>query len=127
MNIDINNKYYYTYGDTPEIKERTRERLAEIIALGMTEVGEAQFGIKGIMSGLYIERVWSFDERQWEGYIDWVKKLKSKHETTEPIKEIERTFSNDIEAYILLHERAKKEFDKTFLRLFEIKKEDEHE
>lgn len=76
MNIDINYKYYYPYDDTPEIKERTRERLAEIITLGMTEVGEAQFGIKGIMSGLYIEKVWSYDEKRWKEYMDWVKELK---------------------------------------------------
>lgn len=84
MNIDINNKYYYAHylhNGISEHKERTRERLAEIIALGMTEVGEAQFGIKNIMSGLYIEMVWSFDERQWKGYMDWVKELKRKHTT----------------------------------------------
>jgi hypothetical protein len=56
--------------------ERTAQRLLEIKEIGMTEVGTAEFGIKGKMSGLYIERVWHFTDEQWRDYMDWAKKFK---------------------------------------------------
>jgi hypothetical protein len=73
MEINIPNVLVYTDQDK---KERTEQRLKEIIGLGMTEVGYGQYGIKGLMSGLYIEMVWSFSEKDWTQYMDWVKELK---------------------------------------------------
>lgn len=70
----VDRKDFYEYGK-PELRERTRNRLEEITELGMTEVGTAQFGINGVMSGLYIEKVWGYSETSWNEYIDWVKSL----------------------------------------------------
>lgn len=70
--IDINREDLYRYKESKEI---TKGRLEELSELGMEEVGIAQFGIKDIMSGLYIEMVWNFSGKQWRDYIDWVKEL----------------------------------------------------
>ena len=53
-------------------KERTSERLKEIAKKGMTLVGTAQFGIKGVMSGLYIEMVWNYGNKEWGVYMEFV-------------------------------------------------------
>ena len=73
--VDTNNKYFYEYGDNEEAKEKTRRRLTQISELGMEEVGNAEFGIRGIMSGLYIEKIWSFSDQLWDDYIRWVQEL----------------------------------------------------
>ena len=73
--VDTNNKYFYKYEDSAEEKEITRRRLTQISELGMEEVGIAQFGIEGIMSGLYIEMIWNFSDEKWKEYIDWVQEL----------------------------------------------------
>jgi hypothetical protein len=67
-------KEYYEY-DKPELKERTRQRLTEIANCGMEVVGYGQFGYKGIMSGLYIEKVWSYSDEDFKDYMDWAKGL----------------------------------------------------
>ena len=72
MKINIEEKLRYTEN---YIKERTLARLVEISELGLTEVGNDQFGVEGIMSGLYIEMVWSFDDERWKDYVDWIKEL----------------------------------------------------
>lgn len=66
---------FYLHDATPAMNERTKNRLIEIAQLGMTEIGVAAFGIEGVMSGLYIEMVWRYDEKDWKSYIDWVKDL----------------------------------------------------
>ena len=71
-NFNVDRSDFYEY-DKP--KEITKKRLLEIAEMGMHEVGVAQFGIPGIHSGLYIERVWSFSEIEWNDYITWVKDL----------------------------------------------------
>ena len=58
--------------------ERTRKRLQEIIDCGMDEVAFAEFGVEGVMSGLYIERVWSYTDEFFNDYLDWVKELIAK-------------------------------------------------
>lgn len=73
-NFDINDNDLYEYGK-PELKERTKQRLTEIADCGMVEVGYGQFGYKGIMSGLYIEKVWSYSDDDFNDYMDWAKKL----------------------------------------------------
>lgn len=70
FNIDCEDHYEY---DKP--KERTRSRLKEILDMGMQEVGYGEFGIKGVMSGLYIEKVWSYSDAQFKDYLEWVKEL----------------------------------------------------
>lgn len=72
--FDIDRSDFYDHGK-PELKERTRKRLAEIAECGMSEVGIAQFGYSGVMSGLYIEKVWSYSDQGFRDYMDWAKGL----------------------------------------------------
>jgi len=71
--IDINTSWFYQ-----ENKSRTRtiNRLLEIKKLGLWEISTAQFGIPGLMSGLYIEMIWNYNDAEWERYIKWIKELK---------------------------------------------------
>ena len=72
--FDITRRDFYLV-DQPELEERTKKRLVEISEIGMEEVGCGQFGKKDIMSGLYIEMVWSFSDEKWTEYISWAKEL----------------------------------------------------
>jgi hypothetical protein len=67
---------FYKYNHTEEENRRTKDRLTEISNLGMIEIGVAEFGIRGLCSGLYIEKVWNYNAEDWKSYIDWVKSLK---------------------------------------------------
>lgn len=49
--------------------------------LGMTETGIASFGIKDVMSGLYIERVWRYSDKDFKGYMDWVREMIQKSDS----------------------------------------------
>ena len=71
MEINIENKLFYDHKND----ERTKMRLLEMKELGMVEVGYGQFGVTNVMSGLYIERVWSYDDVKFDDYLDWVKEL----------------------------------------------------
>lgn len=71
-NFDINRDDFYEH-DKP--KDRTKKRLLEISECGMEEVGVAHFGYKGVMSGLYIEMVWSYSDKDFKDYMDWAKGL----------------------------------------------------
>lgn len=73
--ININDKTLYLHNHDEELNKRTKSRLKEITSLGLTEVGLAQFGIEGKMSGLYIEMVWNYSEKDWAEYIDYIKSL----------------------------------------------------
>jgi hypothetical protein len=73
--FDIEREDFYEHGQP---KERTRKRLAEIAECGMEEIGSAQFGYKGVMSGLYIEKVWSYSDEAFKDYMDWARGLISK-------------------------------------------------
>ena len=68
--FDVKREDFYEYSRP---KDRTRKRLEEMARLGMSEIGSVSFGIEGVMSGFHIERVWDFDEKDFNGYIDWVK------------------------------------------------------
>ena len=59
-------------------EQRTEVRLKQIAELGMTLCGVAQWGIEGIMSGLYIERIWNDSKEEWDSYLEWVKDLKNR-------------------------------------------------
>lgn len=66
---------YKNYNTTPELTERTRKRLIEISEAGLVLVGNGEFGVFGIMSGMYIERVWNYSEQEWNKYLIWAKDL----------------------------------------------------
>lgn len=70
--FDVNREDLYIHN---EPKERTKKRLVEIAECGMSEVGVAEFGYKGIMSGLYIEKVWGLSDDDFKSYMDWAKSL----------------------------------------------------
>jgi len=70
--FDIEDDQWYEYKKS---KVRTRKRLLEMANLGMEEIGTASFGIRGVMSGLYIERVWSYSDEDFKSYLEWVKEL----------------------------------------------------
>ena len=59
-------------------KNRTRKRLNEMVDCGMEELGLGSFGYPGVMSGLYIEMVWTYTDDQYEEYMEWAKDLISK-------------------------------------------------
>ena len=75
--------------------ERTRTRLTQILNLGMSEVSIAEFGAKGIMSGLYIERVWSYSDEEFSDYLQWAKSLID--EKQESIEHEDSQFGTDCE------------------------------
>lgn len=68
--IDIDNKDYYDHSKS-EIEQRTKDRLTQIAESGMSEVGYGQFGVRDIMSGLYIEKVWNYSDEDFKSYMDW--------------------------------------------------------
>tara|TARA_R110000803_G_scaffold144422_1_gene210278 strand:+ start:359 stop:607 length:249 start_codon:yes stop_codon:yes gene_type:complete len=72
MEIDLNKKGYYKYNIS---KERTKERLNELKGLGFKVIGDGTFGLDGILSGLFIERVWNNKAHEWKDYIDWCNRL----------------------------------------------------
>lgn len=74
-NIDIDNQDFYEFGVSEEKKQQTRQRLQQMIDMGLTEVGVASFGVKGVVSGLYIEMVWNKNEEDWKDYIDWMQSV----------------------------------------------------
>lgn len=79
--FDINRSDLYEFGE-PEKRERTKQRLTEIAECGMEEVGHGQFGYKGVMSGLYIEIVWSHSDEDFKGYMDYTRELILKKQIT---------------------------------------------
>lgn len=68
--FDIDRKDLYEYNKP---KERTRKRLIEMVECGMEEIGIVNFGYKGVISGLYIEKVWRYSDEDFKDYMDWVK------------------------------------------------------
>ena len=70
MMINVNHPKYYR-GDKDF--ERTRARLQEISDLGMKEVGIGEFGYPGVMSGLYLEYVWTYSDEDFKDYMFWAK------------------------------------------------------
>lgn len=70
--FDIEREDLYEYNKP---KERTRKRLTEMAECGMEETGIASFGYKGVISGLYIEKVWGYSDEDFKDYMDWVKGL----------------------------------------------------
>lgn len=80
--FDINRSDLYEHG-APDLEHKTRNRLIEIAECGMEEVGPAEFGYKGVMSGLYIEHVWNFSDEEFNDYMEWAKGLINTKKATE--------------------------------------------
>lgn len=76
-NFDIDQKELYEFGK-PELKERTRNRLIQISESGMYYFGDGHFGIKEIISGLYIEKVWGYSDDSFNEYMEWAKSVINK-------------------------------------------------
>lgn len=74
--FDVDRKNHYEYNETKERNQRTKDRLTRMAEMGMEEVGIAQFGIAGVMSGLYIEKVWSYNDKDFDAYLKWAQDLK---------------------------------------------------
>lgn len=72
--IDLNRKDFYFDCDA-ELKERTKSRLARMSDAGMSEVGIAEFGVEGIVSGLFIEMVWGYSDEAFDDYMKWAIEL----------------------------------------------------
>ena len=49
---------------------------------GMIDFGNVSFGIYGIMSGLYIEKVWFDSDETFNSYMEWVKTLINNNKTS---------------------------------------------
>lgn len=71
--FDIDNPEFYLCDN--KFKERTRERIIDIAETGMELTGIASFGYKDIMSGLYIEKVWNYSDKDFSEYMQWAKDL----------------------------------------------------
>lgn len=72
--FDVDRQDFYEHGCSDEKKQRTRKRLVQLAKLGFKEVGVAEFGIPGVVSGIYIESVWFQDNHKWNDKIAWMKK-----------------------------------------------------
>lgn len=73
MEIDIGRKDYY--GRDAAINKRTKNRLIQLKEIGLKDLALATFGIKDVVSGLYIEKVWCQTIDEWNGTIKWLKQL----------------------------------------------------
>lgn len=69
--FDVEDRFNYEHGK-PDLKERTKKRLIRISDCGMTISGSGEFGYDGVMSGLYIEKVWSYPAKDFNSYMKWV-------------------------------------------------------
>ncbi len=67
----VYNPHFYLHKCEPAKKRETKKRLIQLSEMGLEEVGYAEFGVKGVMSGLYIERVWNMSDAQWDDYMKW--------------------------------------------------------
>jgi hypothetical protein len=76
--FDIDRADLCPYHFPLELKVRTSARLLEMANVGMEEMGHASFGVRGVMSGLYIEKVWNYSDQEWADYMTWVKGLLNK-------------------------------------------------
>lgn len=72
VKFDINRSNLYEQGKP---KEQTRKRLSEIAQCGMEELSLGEFGFRGLTSGLFIEKVWSYSDTEFNGYMNWTKEL----------------------------------------------------
>lgn len=69
--FNTNRKDLYSFNS--EMNKRTKNRLNEMASYGMEEVSLGEFGIKGTMSGLYVEKVWNYSDEDFNDYMNFVK------------------------------------------------------
>lgn len=69
--FDTNRKDLYPFNS--DLFDRTKNRLNEMASYGMQEVTPGEFGIKGVMSGLYINKVWNYSDKDFNEYMNFVK------------------------------------------------------
>lgn len=82
-NLNITKLDYYPTDDSnSEEYYKVRRRLERMRDLGMVEMSSMSFGIPGVMSGLYIERVWSYSNEEFNDYLDLVEELLSNKNQT---------------------------------------------
>jgi hypothetical protein len=73
--FDVNAVDLYMVGQPIE---RTKERLLRIATSGLELLSGVQFGLSGVVSGLYIEKVWMDSDEDFDDYLNWmVSKLPS--------------------------------------------------
>lgn len=65
----VTRKDLYSYDRPVEV---TRARLQQLAALGVAEVGTAEFGIRDVFGGLYVESVWRLTPEEWHGTLQWI-------------------------------------------------------
>lgn len=70
--IQLRNKLYYPRS---EYGKRTKSRLKELIALNIEVVCFGEFGIRNIVSGIYIEKVWNMPDYKWSEYVLWIESV----------------------------------------------------
>jgi hypothetical protein len=75
--INIEDKRFYRYDDNDEMRLITKNRLKAMSDLGMEELYVANFGIRNVVSGLYIEKVWHYSDEEFEDYLTFVKEVKN--------------------------------------------------
>ena len=74
MEINVDNREYYEFGK-PEKDDQTKSRLLGMKKMGMIDFGNFQFGVDGVVSGIWIERVWSFSNKDWKSYMEWAQSV----------------------------------------------------
>lgn len=79
MEIDVDEKDYIEFGK-PELKERTRDRLSQMKDMGMVAFHNAQFGVEGLLSGIWLEYVWADSDEDWDSRMEWAESLIEKVE-----------------------------------------------
>jgi len=84
MEINIENKLFYDGKNDGRI----RRRLLEMKELGLEQVGHGHFGVPNIMGGLYIEKVWGYDDIQFDEYLEFVKELISEEIAYKKLNEL---------------------------------------
>lgn len=75
----LGNVNYYPYFSKEENREEIKDRLATIWDMGLSDLGNGQFGIKDVMSGLYIEMIWRYTNKEFTDYMEWTKDLIDKN------------------------------------------------
>jgi hypothetical protein len=80
--FDVTNTAFYRY-DKPELNEVIKSRLTQMAELGMEVCGYGEFGIKGVMSDLYIEKVWNYTDEDFTAYMGWVESLLKRAEQSQ--------------------------------------------
>jgi hypothetical protein len=75
--INIEDKRFYRYDDNDEMRLITKNRLKAMSDLGMEELYVANFGIRNVVSCLYIEKVWHYSDEEFEDYLTFVKEVKN--------------------------------------------------